>query len=288
MRIGGGEAGLWKKTYQIFQRPAPNILPEGELHFLQYTLEHALYLRLGVESGFAKPSLSRLSQRDNKIIENFKSLANPMAVEGFNDASDITIEEAIKHALVTSLGEDLPKHIGFIKQLKQVVKKEFVEQKGLIRRDMMNIKSAWDTYAAKTKQGLLKLEEYPKIWNNEHKKSTSSPTGSEKYRTEGILSLKKEWILFQRRQAKKGKRTSRAQEEGEEQDTAPLENENSFQPNPSPILGTLNELPPLGSPSNKKRYVPESQQGTPKKKRRQDENRDTGYGSNGNTQSNQE
>jgi hypothetical protein len=230
------EISLWKKSYQIYQKPPPAIIPSGmevdvsenaefedpdnpdaeledknwsqefckgfgevlcceafkdRLYFLQYVLRYALFLRLGASKGFPKPPRKELSvQRNQKVIAEFDRLA---AINGI--AADPLRAETLNDALNNMLGPDLPSHVGLIEQLKKVVRKDFQDQRGLIKRDIDNIILAWDQYATASKQGLLSMKEYGQKWNKEHTKASSDPKGAEKYHTDDILKLRKEWVL---------------------------------------------------------------------------------------------
>jgi hypothetical protein len=179
---------------------------KDRLDFLHYVLKYALHVRLGSANGFKKPNSSRLAiQRNNKILVEFSRLADSNAIAEFNKISGEPIEEILKLALNTSIGTDEPPHKIFFADWMQDAGglKYFQEQKGLIKRDLVNIITAWDTYAAKSKSRLCTMADYAKLWNDEHTKASHTLTGSQKYHTADIFALKKEWILRGRRIATK-------------------------------------------------------------------------------------
>jgi hypothetical protein len=166
---------------------------KNKLDFLRYVLKYDLHTRLGSANGFRKPNSSHLAiQRNNKILAEFSRLADSNAIAEFNKISRELIEEVLKLALNTSIGTDNPPHKTFFTDWVQTAGdlKYFQGQKGLIKRDLVNIITAWDSYAAKSKSRLGPMADYAALWNDEHTKASHAPTGSQKYHTADIFALK--------------------------------------------------------------------------------------------------
>jgi hypothetical protein len=114
-------------------------------------------------------------------------------------AENIDVDPAfagiLKNALNNTLGADKPPHVGLIDNLKGVVRQNFQEQHGLIKRDMENITQAWDQCAKESKLSLMSAIECRDKWNSEHTKASSDPTGTQKYHTSDIKQLRKNGFL---------------------------------------------------------------------------------------------
>lgn len=163
-------------------------------------LRYALHCRLGTWRGFPKPRKSELNtSRNEKFVEKFKESAGSEAITASVEVSLTSLDDLLKKTLDDKLGVDLPPHLESIEKLKLVVQEEKLDQRKLIKRDLVNIINAWDRYTAASKRSLLEMSVYANQWMKEHTATSANPTGSQRLRTTGISGARKQWMMHVRR-----------------------------------------------------------------------------------------
>ncbi|KAH6670121.1 hypothetical protein B0J14DRAFT_641065 [Halenospora varia] len=161
--------------------------------------KYALNCRLDTWRGSPKPRKSDLNtSRNEKIVEKFKENAGSEAITAFEEVSLTSLDDLLKKTLDDKLGVDLPLHLESIEKLKLVAQEEKLDQRKLIKRDLVNIINAWDRYTAASKRSLLEMSAYANQWMKEHTATSANPTGSQKLRTTDISGVRKQWMMHVR------------------------------------------------------------------------------------------